>query len=355
MTGPLMLLRALGLAIAVLLVILAVRRFRRRSLRLTDTLIMVALALGLGVVSIDPASVDPFLTELGFPPGDSRRVIGVLVLSNVLVLILLLRSFAKTDRVEQKLGEYSDRIATRFLEQEYGLDHNKHDGLQKIAVVIPAFNEEGSIERVLPIVPKELHGIPVEPIVVSDGSDDATEALARDHGAVVVPRDLRRGQGAAVALGYRVALLRSADVVATVDADGQYNPAELPQLVKPILDGEADVVHGSRALGAYEQPLFGRAQGLVVFAWLTSFMSRTRITDPASGFRAFRREVLDRLEFRENQFHASEVTVAAAKRGFRVKEVPCTFKERAAGSSKKPPMLRYGYGYARSLLKTWLG
>ncbi|HYH27373.1 MAG TPA: glycosyltransferase family 2 protein, partial [Actinomycetota bacterium] len=183
----------------------------------------------------------------------------------------------------------------------------------------------------------------------------ATERTAEEHGALVVRRDLRRGQGAAVRLGYRLALLRGADVVATVDADGQYDPLELPQLVRPILDGEADVSHGSRALGEYESPIRGRSQGVKVFAKLTSAMARTPITDPASGFRAFTADALESLHFRENQFHASEVTLAAAKAGLRVREVPCTFRERHSGSSKKPPFFKYGYGYARSLIRTWLG
>jgi hypothetical protein len=346
------LLRILGGIMAVPLMIVAVRRYRRRALRLPDTIITIALALALGAISVAPAIVDPLLRELGFPPGDARRVIGVLVLSNILVYLLLFRAFAKTDRLERTLGDYADRLAARSFERDYGVEEN---AASKIAVVIPAFNEQGSLSDVLSVVPKEIEGMEVERIVVSDGSDDATERIARTQGALVVGRDLRRGQGAAVTLGYRMALARGARVIATCDADGQYDPVELPGLVKPILEGQADVVHGSRVLGAYERPMFGRSQGLVVFAWLMSRITRTRITDPASGFRAFTPEALGVLEFKENQFHASEVTVAAAKLGMRVMEVPCTFRERFAGTTKKPPLFRYGFGYARSLLRTWLG
>ena len=348
------LLRIVGLAVALVLAMLAVRRFRRRALRLPDAVIMTALAAGLATVSMAPSIVDPLLTQLGFPPGDARRVIGVLVVSNILVFVLLLRAFAKTDLLEARFGDYSDRVATRWFEQEYG----REDGpgaSNKVAVLIPALNEEESLGTVLATIPDEVAGLKVEPIVVSDGSVDSTECVARGHGALVVGRDLRRGQGAAVALGYRIALLRGADVVATLDADGQYDPLELPALVQPILDGEADVVHGSRSLGAYENPLFGRSQGIKVFAWLTSRMTRVVITDPASGFRALTPKAVRALRFRENQFHASEVTVAAVKAGLRVKEVPCKFRERVAGSTKKPPLFSYGYGYARTLLKTWLG
>jgi hypothetical protein len=347
-------LRIIGFVVAVALLLLVIRRFRRRGLRLTDTIIMAVLALALGAVSIAPSVVDPVLRVLGFPPGNARRVIGLLVLSNILTYVLLLRAFAKTDRLEQTLGEYADRVAARHFEGEYAVKSGGGSDFRKLAVVVPALNEESSLPAVLKDVADEIEGLNTEVIVVSDGSSDTTEKVAEEFGALVVRRDLRRGQGAAVRLGYRMALFRGADVVATVDADGQYDPLELPQLVRPLLDGEADVSHGSRSLGEYERPLFGRSQGIKVFAWLTSRMARSTITDPASGFRAFTADALQVLEFRENQFHASEVTMAAAKAGLRVKEVPCTFRERLAGTTKKPGLMRYGWGYARSLIRTWL-
>ena len=344
------LLRIVGLVVAVILLALVVSRFRRRSLTLGDALVMGSVAFGLTVVAIVPSVVDPLLTELGFPPGDERRVIGVLVLSNILTIALLFRAFAKTDRLEHRLGDYADRIASRMFARTYEMDSSG-----RAVIVIPAFNEESSLPEVLGAMPKQLHGLDVETIVVSDGSDDDTERVAERYGALVVGRDLRRGQGAAVRLGYRVALARGASVVATVDSDGQYDPLELPQLVAPILAGEADVVHGSRTLGSYEDPIAGRAHGVRFFAWLMTRIVGTQITDPASGFRAFAPDALHALELRENQFHASEVTIAAAKLGLRVREVPCTFRARIEGSSKKPTFLRYGYGYTRTLLRTWLG
>lgn len=346
------LLRVLGLAVAVTLLIVAAARYRRKALRLPDALITALLGAALGVISVAPTTVDPLLRQLGFPPGDARRVLGVLVLSNIVTFLLLLRAFSKTDRLEGLLGDHADRLAGRWFTHENPPASLKPQ--RTVAVVIPAFNEADGIEEVLTVIPDMILGMKIDRIVVSDGSDDATEDIARRHGALVAGRDLRRGQGAAVRLGYRLALQRGAVVIATLDADGQYDPLELSRLISPIERGEADVVHGSRLMGAYERPLWGRAQGLKVFAWLTTHMSGQPITDPASGFRAFSAEALKVLEFRENQFHASEVTVAATKLGLRVKEVPCSFRERRAGFTKKPPILRYGVGYARSLLRTWL-
>lgn len=345
-------LRILGLIVALSMLAALAVRWRRRGLRVADVVINATLALGLAVISIAPDLVQPILNRLGFPAGNSRRVIGVLVISNILLYVLLLRSYARTDRVEEMLADVADRLAFRHFAWEYG---DEQAAARKLAIVIPALNEEQSLPAVLGEIPPEVEGMQVETIVVSDGSIDSTERIAREYGAHVVGRDMRRGQGAAVALGYKVAVMRGAEIVATLDADGQYDPAELPILIKPILTGDADVVHGSRVLGEYHQPVFGRAQGVKVFAWLTTRFARHPITDPASGFRAFSAEALTKLTFREKQFHASEVTVAAAKQGLRVREVPCTFRERAHGTTKKPSLFKYGYGYARSLFRTWLG
>ena len=349
------LLRVLGLLVSLTLLFAVVGRFRRGSLRITDALITSILAVTLAAIAIAPAAVDPVLRELGFPPGDARRVIGVLVLSNLVGYLLLLRAFAKTDRLESTLNDYAHRVAARDFIGEYGRGDLVEVGPEKLCVVIPALNEETSLGPVLKSIPEEIDGLKVEVIVVSDGSTDATEDVAHRFGALVVGSDLRQGQGSAVSLGYRIALLRNASIIATLDADGQYVPEELPQLIGPIVADEADVVHGSRVLGSYVSPIRGRAHGVKLLSRVTSWMARTHITDPASGLRAFSADALRLLSFRESQFHASEVTLAAVKQGLRVREVPCTFRERHAGTTKKPPFFRYAYGYTRSLVRTWLG
>jgi hypothetical protein len=339
--------------VAIGMLVSAISRRRRGRLRNTDTIITIGLATGLLLISAVPGVADPILEVLGFQPGDQRRMIGILLISGIFSYVLILRSFARAEIVEEMLADYADRLASRQFRSEYGED--ERGPTRKLAVVIPALNEENSLPLVLKDIPKVVEGMDVEVLVVSDGSTDRTEEVAKEHGALVVARDLRRGQGAAVRLGYQTALYRRADIVATLDADGQYDPAELPILVRPIIEGHADVVHGSRVLGQYHRPMFGRSQGVKVFARLTSLLARSPITDPASGFRAFSARALDQLTFRERQFHASEVTVASTKLGLRVREVPCTFRERSHGTTKKPPLLQYGLGYARSLLRTWLG
>ncbi|HEX9234770.1 MAG TPA: glycosyltransferase family 2 protein, partial [Actinomycetota bacterium] len=219
-------LRILGLIVAVALLTSVVRRRRRGALALPDTLIYAILSLGLAVLAIVPAVAAPLLNVMGFKAGDKRRVIGVLFISNIITYVLILRSFAKTDRVMALLGDYADRLAARHFGWEFTAERDLGSAPGKLCVVIPALNEEQALPEVLTEIPREVEGLEVEVIVVSDGSTDATEEVARRHGALVVGRDLRRGQGAAVALGYRVAISRGASVVATLDADGQYDPLE---------------------------------------------------------------------------------------------------------------------------------
>jgi hypothetical protein len=139
-----------------------------------------------------------------------------------------------------------------------------------------------------------------------------------------------------------------------MDADGQHQASDLPRLVQPILDGEADVVNGSRVLGAADPAHAARKLGIKLFAWLLSVLTARHITDPACGFRAVRTEALRGLEFHQDQFHNSEFILEASKRKLAMQEVPVTVATRISGASKKPAHFRYGLGFANALLRAWL-
>jgi hypothetical protein len=139
-----------------------------------------------------------------------------------------------------------------------------------------------------------------------------------------------------------------------MDADGQHRSSELPRLIQPIVDGEADVVNGSRVLGAADPSHAARTLGIKVFAALLSLLTARRITDPACGYRAVRTEALRGLQFHQDQFHNSEFIVEASKRKLAMREVPVTVASRISGASKKPPHFRYGLGFANALVRAWL-
>jgi hypothetical protein len=143
-------------------------------------------------------------------------------------------------------------------------------------------------------------------------------------------------------------------VVASLDADGQHDPDELPLLVGPILRGEADMVQGSRVLGQYEKESGVRHLGVLVLSWLASLMTGVRITDVSNGYRAIRTETLRKLILEQDQFWTSEVIIEALRHKARIKEVPITVRARASGESKKPRPVKYGWSFLKAMVKTWL-
>ena len=224
-----------------------------------------------------------------------------------------------------------------------------------LAVVVPAYNEQPSVAQVIAEIPSEAAGLGSEVIVVVDGSSDATAARAAEAGALVCDVPVNRGQGAALKLGYWLARARGAQVIATIDADGQYEPSELGRVIEPILEGRADFVSGSRRLGTELTTDPVRHLGVLVFGGLFSLMVRHRITDPACGVRAMRPEVTATVTLEQPQYQASELMISAALNGFRLAEVATTMRDRGshAGHTKKDGNLRYGLRFARAAFHTW--
>ena len=225
-----------------------------------------------------------------------------------------------------------------------------------LAIVIPAYNEEPTVAGVIEEIPREAAGLKLDVIVVVDGARDATAAKAAGAGALVCDVPVNRGQGAALKLGYWLARARGAKVIATIDADGQYEPEEIGRVVEPILAGTADFVSGSRRLGAELTTDRMRHLGVLVFGALISVLVRHRITDPACGIRAMRAEVTADAVLEQPQYQASELMISAALHGYRLAEVPTTMRDRGvhATATKKGGNLGYGVRFARAALRTWM-
>ncbi|HEY7876044.1 MAG TPA: glycosyltransferase family 2 protein [Actinomycetota bacterium] len=342
-------LRIFGALVAAVLVSFALLRYRRGLLRRGEIILVALVSGALTVVAIAPDLVDPVLGALGFHPGNERRIIGLLVLSNLFTLGLVFRGVSRDDQLSNEIGDLVDYVALQRL-RESGWEPVRG----ACAVVIPAHNEADNLPAVLGQMPDEVEGLPIVPIVVADGCTDATEAVASNLGATVIRRDLRRGSGAAVRLGYEAALQEGARVIVTIDADGQHDPKEMATLVSPLLEGRADMVQGSRVLGSFEVESSVRMYGVKVFARLLSTLGRTKITDPSTGYRAVTASALRRLDLRQDQFYVSEVILDASRKGLEVIEVPITLRKRASGTTKKPTSLRYAWGFSKAIVRTWL-
>jgi len=188
----------------------------------------------------------------------------------------------------------------------------------KMFALIPAYNEETTIADVLTRTRPYVDGV----IVVDDGSSDRTAEIAGVHGATVMSHVINRGLGAAIGTGFAAAQSLGADVVVTLDADGQHDPTEIKKFVEGIEKG-ADVVIGSRMLTGFVGMPVHRRVAQVVGNLVTFFLFGAWVTDSQSGFRAFTKHALSKIQIKTNRMEVSSELIAEAKRnGLILVEVP---------------------------------
>ncbi len=228
-------------------------------------------------------------------------------------------------------------------------------GLQTplIVVGIPAFNEEKTIASVVLGAQKNAHIV----IVCDDGSADLTGEIALRLGAVVVRHERNLGYGAALHSLFKRAKELNADVLVTLDSDGQHAPAEIPTLVKPIVDGRAEVVLGSRFKdknGTADMPAY-RQLGVKVITKLSNGSGKNGVSDAQSGFRAYSKLAIEQLgSFSENGMSASiELLRAINKSGLNVCEVPisCKYGDSVGVETSTEHPVRHGVGLIMSLVR----
>jgi glycosyltransferase involved in cell wall biosynthesis len=202
----------------------------------------------------------------------------------------------------------------------------------RVSFLIPAFNEEATIGEVLERI--AALGLDAQVIVVDDGSTDRTGEIAEAHGATVI-RQANAGKGAAI----RTAIGAIDGEIAVIqDADMEYDPAEVPELIAPIVRGVADVVFGSRLRGGKPQRayLFWHLVGNKFLSLLTCVLYNTTLSDMETGYKAFRTDVLRSLELRENHFGLEpEITAKICKRKLRIYELPISYYGRTHAEGKK--------------------
>ncbi len=202
----------------------------------------------------------------------------------------------------------------------------------RVTFLIPAYNEEATIGEVL----ERIAGLGLEShvLVVDDGSSDRTADIAEAAGATVI-RKPNGGKGSAIRAGIPHI---EGEIVVIQDADMEYDPAEVPELIDPIERGMADVVFGSRLRGGKPQRafLFWHLVGNRFLSLLTCVLFNTTLSDMETGYKAFRSDVLRSLELRENQFGIEpEITGKVCKRRLRIYEMPISYYGRTHDEGKK--------------------
>lgn len=207
----------------------------------------------------------------------------------------------------------------------------------RILAIVPAYNEMHSVGKVI----QEIYELPlpIDVVVVDDGSTDETAKVARAAGAVVLRLPYNLGIGGAVQTGFRYAFRHGYDVAVQVDGDGQHIPQEIPRLLEALEKQDADMVIGSRFLGGKKhRSSWMRRIGIWIFSWVNSWVLHTRITDNTSGFRAFNRRTIQFLsENYPQDYPEPESVVLLGLNRFSIVEIPVSMRERAFGRSSISP------------------
>lgn len=217
--------------------------------------------------------------------------------------------------------------------------------MANVVAIIPAYNEEKALADV---IGKTFEHVD-EVIVVDDGSSDKTSEVAIEAGARVIKHSVNLGKGEALKSGFKA--VGDDSIIITIDGDGQHNPSEIPDLVRPIIEDGADLVNGSRYMNGPEEntPAYRRV-GQKVLDIATNISAGTKVTDSQSGFRAFSPKSKNVFRFKDTGFGIeSEMLVDAAEAGLKIVEVPITVRYDLDGSTKDP--ITHGVGVLFNIAK----
>lgn len=218
--------------------------------------------------------------------------------------------------------------------------------VKETVAIIPAFNEELTIGSVVLKTRRYVD----EVIVVDDGSSDRTEEVARLAGAVVVRNEINEGKANALKRGFEELKGRDLSAVVLLDGDGQHEPQEIPRLLEPVLNGEADLVIGSRFIGANDDTPAYRHFGQRILNIVTNVGTRQKITDSQSGFRALSARAVASLDFPSKGYGIeSDMILRFSEKGLRIKEVPISSRYDVPKGHKKNPFAHGLEVFARVL------
>jgi len=316
----------------------------------TDAVLITTVAVGAQVAAIAPGGIGTYeaasvaaYSALGFDP-ELGLVAALTAHALKTVYSLVAGGIAVFAPAPGFLGRFRLSKDTSTADAARPADGGvaELNSSRPVVLFMPAHNEEESVGQCIRRVPAEVLGHPVHTVVIDDGSSDRTAAIARAEGAEVVSFETNRGLGAGVRFGLRHSLTHDPVAVAFCDADEEYPPEELANLVKPILDGDADYVGGSRFMGTIEHMRPHRRFGNIVLTKMVAFLSRTKVTDGQTGYRAFSPAAAADAEVIHDFNYAQVITLDLLAKGYRYHEVGITYRFRSTGDSfiKLGPYLR---------------
>jgi len=343
------LLRFSGLICALFVFVLIFFRLRRHSESRFDVVVLTLFGVGMFLVSLFPGLVNLPAEIFSLDTHERGRLLTLLIISSVALWLLLIYERGKTRFFSDGFDRLVRTLAVdRFFKIPASIPK------ESVLVIIPAYNEADNLKQVISALPEKVAGMPVVPLIIDDGSTDDTMATCHQLGVPVARNLINRGGGAALRAGFDIAIEIEARVIITMDGDGQHRPEDIAGLVTPIVEDKADLVIGSRLLGEMERYSTLRYYGVLLFGRMISLLMGRKITDPASGYRAFNPVVLNTCALTQDQYHTAELIIEASKHGLRIKEEPITIKKRISGQSKKGKDFKYALYFLRTIIRTWM-
>ncbi len=218
-----------------------------------------------------------------------------------------------------------------------------YNGVMKLAICIPAYNEEKTIAQVIEAVPKHFAGVTsMKVFVINDGSTDQTVDRALEAGRKIFPHSVdvievqtNKGLANAFFTGIQKALSWDADFIVNIDADGQYRSEEIPALLDPLLKNEADMVIGDRLVETLRFMSWAKKYGNMAGSWFLRKLTGIKVRDASSGFRAYTRKAAQSIQVHSKHTYTHENLIQAHYEGLRIAQVPVTFIARTDGTSSR--------------------
>lgn len=343
-------LRIFGCLIGIIGLVATFLVYRGARWNKSNFIFLALLNISLISITINPNILNVLRDALSLQTAYRGRIIALLIVSNIFLLFYIFFTKLKIDNIHLQFDRLVRSLGSKDLDQNVELVKC----IKPAMILIPAYNEEENLKSLLPLIPKQIDGVEIGVLVVDDGSHDNTYvAVTAIPGICVVKNLINRGGGAALRLGYDILQKAGVDYCVTMDADGQHRPDDIKNVLLPIIEHRFDCVIGSRILGDREKANWLRITGVYFFGRIVSALLGKKITDPSSGFRAFRMEAMASIQLQEDQYHTSELIIEAVKKGLRIGEVPITILRRKFGKSKKGKDLTYGFQFAKIIIKTW--
>lgn len=342
-------LRIAGFIVGIIGLIATFVIYRGPKWKRANFVLFTLFNLSLIIVCLNPNVVNFIRDMLALKASQRGRVIALLIISSIFLFLYSIHTNSKLDKYQLQFDRLIRSLGANTLEESTAVFKK----IKPIMIVMPAYNEAENLKEILSRFPGTISGVEIGVLVIDDGSYDDTARVASEAGVCLVRNPINRGGGAALRLGYDILQKAGSLICVTMDADGQHDPEEIENILLPVVNDQYDFVIGSRVLGDREKDSRLRIVGVYIFGWLISLLLGKKITDPSSGFRAFRMESVASINLHEDQYHTSELIIEAVKKGLRIGEVPITILKRKYGKSKKGNDWAYGLHFARIIVKTW--